>query len=350
MTVTVLDSSNLPAILADAGVELETPAGAENTEKSTSAAPSKEDGRAAERESSASKTPSSDDEDEDESGLTESERAELTAKMQRAIGKRVRRQREAEEFAANEYNQRRLAEERAARLEQELAELRGAQKQPEQQEAAAPEKPQRHQFATDDEYLDAMIQFGVDQRLAEKRASDEKAAAEAARQEMINAAGRRMARAIELVPDYEEVTGAVDTIVPPAIAHYMGKSEMIAELGYHLAKNPELLESLAKLPPDEQLVKIGKIESTLTPFEPKAAQNDSKSSKETPDGQAKPAPSADTEIDLSKPRGKAAPVITPLETAGSAGAAKDPKDMNIRESIEEFSRRNRTNLNLRKRH
>lgn len=341
MTVTVLDSNDLPAILADAGVELEQPgAGAESAEKKPEAN--------ANRESPAGAKTQDDIDDEDDNGLTESQRAELTSKMQKAIGKKHRMQKEAEEFAAAQYSERRLAEERAQRLEQELAELRGAKTQP-VQEVKTPEKPQRINFSSDSEYLDAMVQFGVDEALRKKAEEDARAAENVARQEMINAAGKRMARALELVPDYEEVTGAVDTIVPPAIANYMGKSEMIAELGYHFAKNPELLVSLAKLPPDEQLVKIGRIESTLTPFEPKAAQNDSKSSKEAPNGQAKPAPSADTDINLSKPRGNAAPVITPLNT-GSSGTEKDSKDMNIRESIEDFSKRNRINLGIRKRH
>lgn len=338
MAVTVIDSTDTSAILADAGVEIEAPAPA------PAPAPS-------------GKTPETADEHhdddegaEDDNGLTETQRAELTAKMQKAVGKKHRMLKEAEEFAAAQYSERKLAERRAEQAEQALAELRAKSAPPEAPKA--PEKPQRENFASESEYIDAMIQFGVDQRLAEKAVEDKKAAAERAQQQLIETARGRIARALELVPDYAEVTGSVDLEVPPFVAGYMQKSEMFAELGYHLAKNPDVLVSLAKLAPDEQLVKIGKIESTLQPFEPKAAQNDQKSSQEAPNnGKPSKAPSTeDTGIDLSKPRGKAAPVITPLDGGGAGAHQKDSKDMNIREAIEDYSKRNRLNLGMRKRH
>lgn len=331
MAVTVLDSNNLDAILADAGVEVERP-----TEQPSG------DEKPVEKPVEAH----DEDHDEDDNGLTDEERTTLTAKMQKAIGKKHRMLKEAEEFAAAQYSERKLAEQRAANLEEELAKLR-TKSAPPQEAPTAPEKPQRQNFASEAEYIDAMIQFGVDQRLAEKAESDRKAAEEAARDKVMESAKGRISRAMEIVPDWQDVVSSVDAVVPPAIAGYMQKSEMIAELGYHLAKNPEILVSLAKLPPDEQLVKIGRIESNLAPFEPKAAQNDAKSSSKDSDGSP---PRKDTDIDLSKPRGKAAPVITPLEGAGSAGHAKDSADMNIREAIEDYSKRRRVNLGMRKRH
>lgn len=343
MTVTVLDSNDLPAILADAGVEIEAPpAGGDDASKSPDANADKDRPAGGEHHEDV-------DEAEDENGLTESQRAELTSKMQKAIGKKHRMLKEAEEFAAAQYSERKLAEQRAEQLERELAEFRS--KSSPAPAPQAPEKPVRENFATEGEYIDAMIQYGVDQRLMEKEAADKKAAAERAQAQLLETAKGRIQRAMELVPDYADVTGAVDLEVPPAIAGYMQKSEMFAELGYHLAKNPDVLVSLSKLAPDEQLVKIGKIESTLTPFGSDSARNDSKSSKEVPNGKAeKPAPSEDTGISLSKPRGNAAPVINPLDATGSAGIHKDSKDFNIRESIEDFSKRNRVNLGQRKRH
>lgn len=337
MTTTVLDSTDLTGILADAGVTLDKPT--EKPQEGDAKPEAKVDGKPAEVQEDP-------DDIEGDDGLTPRQKREFTQQMQKAIGKKHRMQKEAEEFAAAQYNEKRLAEERAKLLESELAELR-AKNRPAPEQPTTPEKPKREDFANEYEFVDAMIQFGVDERLRQKAEEDAQAAAERARAQVVEAASSRIKRALELVPDYAEVTGAVDAEVPPAIAGYMQKSEMFAELGYHLAKNPDLLVSLAKLPPDEQLVKIGRIESTLSPFEPKA-QDDSTSSKET-NGQAKPAPSADTGESLSKPRGKAAPVITPLET-GSAAAEKDSKDMNIREAIEDYSKRNRLNLNVRKRH
>lgn len=342
MAVTVLDSTDTAGILADAGVELEQPAGAEAGKEAPESAPSKEASAAMEQ---------SDDPDdiEGDDGLTPRQKRELTASMQKAIGKKHRMLKEAEEFAAAQYSERKLAEQRAAQLEREFNELKG-KIAPTQAEPEAPKKPDRQNFASENEYVDAMIQWGVDQRLAEKAEEDRKARIEQERAKMVEAAESRINRAAELVPDFREVVGGVDAEVPPAVAGYMQKSEMFAEIAYHLAKNPEILVSLAKLAPDEQLVKIGRIESTLSPFEPKTAQNDNTSSKNSSNGQDNPAPSANTDIDLSKPRGKAAPVITPLDGTGSGGISKDSKDMNVREAIEDYAKRNRVNLGIRKRH
>jgi hypothetical protein len=347
MTIVTLDSNDTAGILADAGITLDKPEAAPGPEAKPEAAKTLE-----KADPAPAGTQDDPDDVEGDDGLTPRQKREMTATMQKTIGKKHRMQKEAEEFAASEYNQRRLAEQRATNLEQELAALK-AKTAPEKQAPAAAEPPQRDNFANEAAYVDAMIQWGVDKRLAEKAEEDRVARAERDRSEVLAAAKKRIDHASEVIPDFSEVVGAVDTEVPPAVAGYMQKSEMFAELAYHLAKTPDLLVSLAKLPPDEQLVKIGKIESTLTPFEArKEPPHDDKSSDATPNGKAKAAPSTETDtgIDLSKPRSKPAPVFTPLEGSGSAGNEKDSKDMNIRESIEDFAKRNRTNLNARKRH
>lgn len=350
MAMTVLDSTDTVGILADAGVELEQPPGEEKGKETPEAKTGKE----------ATTAEQADDPDdiEGDDGLTPRQKRELTTNMQKAIGKKHRMLREAEEFAAAQYSERKLAEQRAAAIEARAAELEREYNElknkvsPPAKEPDAPQKPDRSQFANESEYVDAMIQWGVDQRLREKAEEDRKARAERERAELIEAAEARIKLAADLVPDFREVVGSVDAEVPPAVAGYMQKSEMFAEIAYHFAKNPEVLVSLAKLAPDEQLVKIGRIESTLAPFESRESEtHDDKSSNGTSDGKAaKAAPSEDTGIDLSKPRGKAAPVITPLDGTGSGGISKDSKDMNVREAIEEYAKRNRVNLGMRKRH
>jgi hypothetical protein len=338
MTVTVLDSTDLTGILADAGVTLE-----QSEAKSEEAKPEAKVETAEPQEDQ--------DDIEGDDGLTPRQKRELTATMQKAIGKKHRMLKEAEEFAAAQYSERKLAEQRAEKLEREYADLKGKVAPP-VEKPSAPAKPERQNFASENDYVDAMIQYGVDQRLAEKAEEDRQARVKREQEQVMQAAKDRVTRAGELVPDFSDVVGAVDTEVPPAVAGYMQKSEMFAELAYHLAKNQDMLVSLAKLPPDEQLVKIGKIESTLSPFESrKETPHADTASDATSNGKAaKAAPSTDTDIDLSKPRSKPAPVFAPLDSGGNAGVSKDSKDMNIRESIEDFAKRNRVNLGARKRH
>ncbi len=341
MTIQVLDSTDMTGILADAGVEFDHPPVDENAQANESEVNTKQEDPANHP----------DDDAEGEDGLTPREKRELSAKMLKAVGKRHAARKEAEAFAADQYNMRMLAEQRAKQLEEELAKVRsGAQKQqPGQEDPQSLEKPNRHNFATESEYLDAMIQYGVDQRLAAQREQEARQAAQRAQEEALEVARSRIQKAVELVPDFEDVVGSVDLEVPPAVAGYMQKSDLFAELGYHFAKNPEVLLSLSKLAPDEQLVKLGKIEAKLEPFGSKT-QNDSKSSKNQSNGQSEdPAPSHKTGTAPSKARGNAAPVITPLDGTGSADIPKG-SNANIRETIQEWSKRNQVNLGMRKRH
>lgn len=347
MATTVLDSTDTAGILADAGFTIEGEN--EHTQASGSEGKTQADAQKLAGDGKAVEKNDKSDEggEEDENGLTEAERKELTEKMQKAIGKKHRMLKEAEEFAASQYSERRLAEQRAEALEREMADLR-AKLQPQKVEAA-PAKPKREDFASESEYIDATIEWGVQEGMRKQAEQSAKEAAERAQAQLIEAAKARIAKAMELVPNFEEVTSKIDHEVPPVVASYMQKSEMFAELGYHLAKNPDLILSLAKLPPDEQLVKIGKIESKLTPFGSEKTQDDTQSSKTNSNGrETTPAPSADTGTAPSKAR-STAPVITPLNQTGSAHE-KDPKDFNVREVISDYAKRNQVNFSLRKRH
>ena len=337
MAITVLDSTDTAGILADAGVTLEQPEpqkkeGDETAQGQT--APAREENEA----------------EEDENGMTAAEREGLTDRMRKTIGKQYRKRMEAEEFATAQFNEKKLADQRAERLERELNEMK-AKLAPKQETPSALAEPRRENFANEAAFVDAMIQFHVDKRLAEKAQEDRENQVKRQQAERLETAKSRILHAIEVQPDFEEVVMSNDAQLSPEIGTYLEESEMVAELTYYFAKNPEVLASLEKLSPHSKLVKIGKIESTLTPFGQSQAQNDSKSSTAASDGKAaQAAPSKDTDIDLSKPRSKPAPVITPLDTNGSAGNLKDSKDMNIREAIEDYAKRNGTNLNARKRH
>jgi hypothetical protein len=295
------------------------------------------------------------DDVEGDDGLTPRQRREFNANVVKRIAKKHREMKEAEEFAAAQYSEKRLAEQRAERAERELAELRG-KAQPAQAAATEPAKPERAKFATDQEFLDAMIAWGVEEAMKKRAQEEAKQAAERRQAEIIETAKARIAKALQAVPDFAEVTGAADIEVPPVVAGYMQKSPMFAEIGYHLAKNPDVLRSLAKLEPDEQLVTIGKIESTLKPFEvadPKsAAAKDSNGATpgktaESTNGEQRSA--ADTGISPGRAR-DAAPVIRPLNGSGASPVEVDPRDMNIRETIADWQKRNHVNLSLRKRH
>lgn len=329
----VLDSGNLDAIVADATGEPLNEKPAEVIE---------------EPKVEAKVAPEDDTEGED--GLTPREKRELTAKMQKAIAKRTVALRDAEEFAAEQLATRKTLEAEKLKIEAELAELK-SRNVPRETSA-----PQRQNFKSDQEYTDALIDYRVDQKLAAERAADAKRVEQARQAEVLAQAKERIAAARELVPDFDEVTEGVDWKVPPVIGSYMQESEMFAELGYYLAQNEDVRRKLEKLPPGKQLVEIGKIESNLQPFADRTAKaksnghapskiNGSKPSVETDEG-----PSVEeTAPRQSAQQPRTAPIIRPLSSSG-AQVEKPVSEMNVRETINDWSKKRHVNFTRRSRH
>ena len=311
------------------------------------------------------------DDVEGEDGLTPRQKREFTEAMRKTISRKHRQVKEAEEFAASQYNDRRLADQRVATLESELAALKQtAQKPPE-----VPTRPNRETFPTQEAYEDAVVDFRVKEQLAKEKQEEVKRAAEEAERQVSETAATRIRRAMEAVPDYEEVCGASEQIVPPHIGDFMRRDEKFPELAYHFAKNPKELERLAAMPAKTYAdvmrvgVELDKISGKLKPFAPSAAatpgakaSNGAKPSSETESGSKQSAASdatADpsTTAESAGPRSagpsqsrETAPVIRPLSPGSVSQVEKDPREMNTREVISDWQKRNRANLERRKRH
>ena len=330
MVTTVVDSNNLEQILAHAA--------GENPEPPTDQAAANAEDTSAADKSAETSTETSETEQEDDDGLTESQRREFTKSMQKTIGKKHRQMKEAEEFAAAQYREKVEAERRAAELERQLEETRRVT-QPEQKEE---KEPAREDFATDAEYLKAAVAYETSQRMKEFMA-------QTAEQQVRQRAGERVDRARELVPDFDSVVKGATMPIPAAVGKYMESSEMIAELAYHFAKNPDVLESLHKKSGVSQLVELGKIEAKLAPFA-KAKAEVSKPQHGTVEEVKKPTPSDETAIAPSKTTRESAPVINPLNTSATTAHEKSASEMNVRDMIESWQNKTGTNLTRRKRH
>lgn len=292
---------------------------------------------------------------EGDDGLTPRQKRELSASMLKAIGKKHRQVKEAEEFAADQYNNRRLAEQRAEAAERRAQELEGKQQAAKVEEVKEPVEPQRAQFQTDEQftaawakYRDDLIDYRVDQRLKKQQADDAKARAAAEQAAIVSAAQERLSAAAKLVRDFEE-TIDTDLNVPGHIAAYMQRSPLFAELGYHFAKHPEVLAELRKLTPAEALVEVGVIKSTLRPFSETHTGEGKASNGSEPSKTNGATPSTQTGDSPSKPRGTA-PVITPLSAGSTSQVEKAPEQMSTREMITDWQKKNGRNLGLRKRH
>lgn len=312
----VLDSSDLAGVVADAtGVEPPAPP------------PEPVKPRARKEASEPKGEPDEDD------GLTDEERNELTRKMQKAVGRRHRQMREAQEQAQREQTGRKAAEDRAKQLEEELAKLRSGERvEPRKVEESQEPKPEN--FETTEAYMAARVKWEVGQELERERRERREAEARKEQERIVSAARERIAKAIELVPDFQEVTEAADLEVPGHIAAEMQESELFAELGYYFAKHPDELERIAAMRPGRGILELGKIESRLKPFGEKPKVNGEK-------------PSTKTDVSPSRPRIQA-PIVTPLNVRGSP-QVEEP-DTSVRDSVASFQRRTGANLKGRSRH
>jgi hypothetical protein len=301
--------------------------------------------------------PKADGEDPDDiegdDGLTPRQKREYTAAMLKSLAKKHAKQKSAEEFATDQYNTRRLAEERAQQLQAEVERLQKAQIRVEPVKEV--KAPVRSDFESDEKFAEAVIDYRVDQKLKAQQAEEQKRLESEQRAKVLETARSRIATALELVPDFKQVTESADFEVPSYIANYMQESELFAEIGYHLAKHPEELQKLQKMRPDRALVEIGKIESKLTPF----VKSDKTETKvESGNGTEKPkssngdkpsteAQASDTGKSPSKPR---AAVIKPLTTGSANQVEKPHSEMNAQEALEAWQAKRGVNLTRRQRH
>lgn len=330
MALVIVDSSDMDAVLADARDEVVE----QKAEASTKFEEEKID--------------KPDEDDEDEHGLTRADREGMTQKMLKTIGKKHRMLKEAEEFAAAQYNEKRLAEAKIADYEKQIKDLE--KKGNPQEEPQEYIKPVRYNFANEDEFIEALTDWKTEQKFRQRETQSRKEAEDLRQQQIVDTAKQRLSKAAELIDDFAEVTSRADVMIPPDVVAYMQESDMFAELGYYFAKNPADAVSLSKLNPRQQLVKVGQIEAKLKPFTSRSANSDSL--RDIPTATRESAKPSIDDTDFSprtKPR-NAAPVIKPISSSDASMVDQEPADMNTREMISDWSRRNKTNFNIRRRH
>ena len=340
MAVVTVDNTNLTDMITELGG---TP-GEESADKPAADKPAEGEAKPADKPAegvdAAPNADAQDDADdvEGEDGLTARQKRELSAKMLKAIGKKHRQVKEAEEFAADQIRIRREAEGRATELDRQIKAMQQANKPAAEEQEI---EPSRSMFATETDYMDARIKWGVDQGIKER---ETRMRADARLAEVKT----QFQRAAELVPDFEDVTNRMPMLTN-GIVSYMQESDMFAELGYHFAKNPKVAERLVSLSAVNQLVEIGKIEATLKPFG--SSESSLKADDKSDNGKGdKPAPSTvDTGFSPSKARSDA-PVIKPLTSSEGTQVDPDARVISTRQAIESFQRERKVNLQARKRH
>lgn len=270
---------------------------------------------------------------EQEEGLEDADR-DLPERVRKIIGKKHRAMKEAQEeaeenvrFAEQQFNERKLAEKRAAEAEERVMALEAQLQPPKpaEPELKAPSIDDFKDKATGqvdwDKYTDAKADYAAQKAVAEerKRQAEEKASAEKA------AAEARVKQRFEAVrkahPDFdrvvESVKGTEADQVPQHVLNYLFESDNGGELHYYLMKNPEETVRISKMKPILALAELGRLEDKITkPAKP-----------------ADPAPAPVTRLE----RGGAPAPITPLSGEGTTGIVTDPSKMDFKQ-LREYER------------
>jgi hypothetical protein len=221
----------------------------------------------------------------------------------------------ADRLAEEQFNRARLAEQKLAENDAELKELRSKAAPKEQPKT---EKPDPAKFNDDKgqfkafEYAEALAAWSADQSIAKYKADQEQALLKAQSEVAEKLAKERVAAAIKLHPDFEEVMKAADVKTHNAVLQYLTSSEHIGEVSYYLATHPEYVTRINALNPLKAIAEIGRLELT---FE-------------------KPAPKVEipTEIPAAPKVISGAPApITPLPTGGSVDTNTDPAKMDFKQ-------------------
>lgn len=188
-------------------------------------------------------------------------------KFQERINELTRLRKEADEFAEGEYSARVRSDKRIGELEAELEALRGASPKPAVDETGKPD-PKAYKEGDEAKYWEDLAKWTADKAVAkdriEQRAQQEKLAAEAESARILSEHEARVKEFKKAAPDYDEVFAAIgDNPIRPWLKDAVLESEHSAELGYHLAKNPDEVVRLNKMKAITAVLELGRIESRL---------------------------------------------------------------------------------------
>jgi len=129
-------------------------------------------------------------------------------------------------------------------------------------------KPKLESFETLEAYQEALTDWKIDQRDAQRKAEEDRQAAEAAERKLQSAwsASEKTARATH--PDYDDVVRSVQAPEGPGVSaarQAMLEEDSGAEILYYLGTHSDELRRIAALSPVSAVREIGKLSARLSP-------------------------------------------------------------------------------------
>ena len=195
----------------------------------------------------------------------------------------------------------RLRYEAERRAEQERQErIYWQQKAMGEQKPSVPvNKPTQDQYGTYEDFLEALSDWKVEQRLSTERAERERQAQEESQRNKGLTYRERVEKARAKYEDYEEIAHGQHWAPTQDMADAILESELGPDIAYYLGNNPEEAARISKLSPAAQNRELGKLEAKLS---------------------------------LPPPKPKTTTAPAPIEPSGSkAKAQKSPEEMSDKE-------------------
>lgn len=197
--------------------------------------------------------------DEPEGEQTEEQKAEVSRSKQR----REQRAREMERLRQSEAQ----AREREAQLAAELDRIKRAQQDIPAPRQADYQDPAAYQAALT-AYMATKMLDQRQERTLQQEAQEVSAQVQQARtlqQQADDAAFAALeAEARTRLPDYEAVTRAPDLPITPQMAAVIKASDHAPDIAYYLGKNRQDAERIARMPPVQMALALGRIEAAVS--------------------------------------------------------------------------------------
>ena len=176
-------------------------------------------------------------------------------KVQKRIDELTKQREDASRDTAKERDAREAIEARIKELEAKLTPPA---------EPKSNNKPNPSQFNDAYEYAEALAEWKVEESLAarDKQDADKKIQAE---QDKVNSQWSKRQNDVKAeVADYDDVITSSSVQVSDQVKQAIMESEAGPQILYHLAKNPDIADSLASKSVISALREIGRLEATLT--------------------------------------------------------------------------------------
>lgn len=160
----------------------------------------------------------------------------------------------------------RLRYEAERRAEQERQErIYWQQKAIGEQKPAVPvNKPTVDQYGTYEDYLEALSDWKVEQRLSTERAERERQAQEESKRNKSLTYAERVEKALTKYEDYEQIAHGRHWPMTDDMQEAILESEMGPDIAYYLGNNPEEAARISRLSPAAQNRELGKLEAKLS--------------------------------------------------------------------------------------